>query len=201
MSWSSSLKHYYKAPHYPLKVGTHSFEGICLLWPPLPRKAICCCCCWVASDSLQLHELQHTRLPWLSLSPGVCSNSFPLNRWCYLIIPSSATPFSFCLQSFLVSGSFPMSWLFTSGGQSIGASALASVLPMSIQGWFPWELTDLISLLSKGLSTVLPSTTIQKHEFFGAQPSGPTLTSIHDYWKNYSLDYTDLCQQSDASAS
>ena len=85
--------------------------------------------CWVMSDFLWPHEMQHARLPFPSLSPGVCSNSCPLRQWCYITISSSATPFSFCLQSFPASGSFPMSWLFTSGGQSIGASA--SVLPMN----------------------------------------------------------------------
>ena len=105
------------------------------------------------------------------------------------------------LPSILLSiGSFPMSGLFTSDGQSIGASASALVLPMNIQGWFLLELTGLISLLSKGLSRVFSSTTIRKYQFFTTQPSGPTLTSIHDYWKNHSLDYRDLCWQSDISA-
>ena len=85
--------------------------------------------CWVMSDFLWPHEMQHARLPFPSLSPGLCSNSCPVSQWCYITISSSATPFSFCLQSFPASGSFPMSWLFTSGGQSIGASA--SVLPMN----------------------------------------------------------------------
>ena len=96
------------------------------------------------SDSLWPHGLQHDRLPCPSLSPGVCSNSCPLSWWCYLTISSSATLFSFCLQSFPASGSFTMSQLFTSGGQSIGASA--SVLPMNIQNWFPLGLTGLIIL-------------------------------------------------------
>ena len=88
-----------------------------------------------------------------------------------------------------------------SGGQSIGASALASVHPMNIQGWFPIGLTGLISLLSKGLSRVFSSTAVREHEFFGTQPLyDPTLTSIYDYWKNHSFDYTDLCWQSDVSA-
>ena len=86
-------------------------------------------------------ELQHTRLPCPSLSPRVCSNSCPLSRWCYPTISPSAAPFSFCFQSFPASGSFPMNWLFTSGGQSVGASVSASVLPMNIQGWFPLGLT------------------------------------------------------------
>ena len=98
-------------------------------------------------------------------------------------ISSSVIPFSSWLQSFPASGSFPMTRLFTSGGQSIGASASASVLPMNIQGWFPLWSTALISLLSEGFSRAFSSTTIQKHQFFGTQPS-PTLTSIHDYQKN-----------------
>ena len=98
------------------------------------------------SYSLQPHRLKHTKLTCPSLSPRVCSNSCPLNWWCYPTLSSSATLFSFCLQSFPESGSFPMSWLFASGGQSIGASASASVLPMNIQGWFPLRLSSLISL-------------------------------------------------------
>ena len=121
------------------------------------------------SDSLRPHGLQHARLPRPSLSPGVSSDSCPLSQWCYLIILSSAALFSFCHQSFPTSGSFPVSWLFISGGQIIGASASAWVLPMNIQGWFSLGLTGLISLLSKGLSRVFFSTTIWKHHFFGAQ--------------------------------
>ena len=100
----------------------------------------------VMFDSFQLHGLEHTRLPCPSLSPGVCSNSCPMSWWCYLTISSSVAGFSFCLQSFPASGSFPVSQLFESGGQSIRASASATVLPMNIQGWFPLELTSLISL-------------------------------------------------------
>ena len=123
----------------------------------------------VVSDSLQPQGLQHTSLPCPSVCPGVCSNSCPLNRWCHLTISSSVTPLSSCPQS--ATRFFPMSWLFTSGGQSIGASASASVLPMNIQGWFPFGLTGLISLLSKGLSKVPSSTTVWKHQFFGIQSS------------------------------
>ena len=108
----------------------------------------------VVSDSLRPHGLQHTRLPCPSLSPGVCSKSCPLHSWCHPNISSSVTPFSSCPQSFPASGSFPMSQFFTSGGQSIGVSASASVLPMSIQDWFPLGLTGLISLQSKWLSAV-----------------------------------------------
>ena len=110
-----------------------------------------------------------------------CSNSCPLSQWCYPTISSSAALFSFCLQSFPASGSFPMSWLFTSGGQSIGVSALASVLPMNIQDWFPLGGTGWISLQSKGLSRVFSNTTVQKHQFFGTQPSLQSTSHIHTW--------------------
>ena len=119
----------------------------------------------VLSDSLWPHGLQPTRLPCPSLSPGVCSDSCPLSRWCHPTVSSSVTPYSSCPQSFSVSGSFQMSQLFTSGGQSIRVSASASVLPMNIQDLLPLGLTGLISLLSKGLSRVFSSTTIQKHTY------------------------------------
>ena len=119
----------------------------------------------VMSSSLQLHELQHARLPCPSLPSRVCSDSCPLSWWCHRTISSTVTASSSCPQSFPASGSLPMSQLFSSGGQGIGASA--SVLPMNIQGWFPLGLTSLISLLSKGLSRVFSSTTAQKHQFFG----------------------------------
>ena len=110
---------------------------------------------------------------WLPLSStisGVCSNLCPWSQRFYLTISSFAAPF-FCFRSYPASRSFPMSWLFTSGGQSIGASASASVLLMNIQGWYPLGLTGLISLQSKGLSRVFSSTMIKKHKFFGTQPS------------------------------
>ena len=113
----------------------------------------------VLSESLQPHGLQHTRLLCLSLFLRIWSNPCPLSWWCHPTISSSVIPCSSCLQSFPESGSFPMSWLFASGGQSIRASA--SVLPMNIQCWFPLGLTGLISLQSKGLSRVLSSTTVQ----------------------------------------
>ena len=112
-----------------------------------------------------------TSLPCPSLSPRVCSNSYPVSQWCYLTISSSAGLFSFCLQSFPASGYFPMSRRFTSGGQSIRTSASASVLSMNIQGWFPLGFTSLISLLFKGFSRVFSSTTIQKQHFFSPQSS------------------------------
>ena len=131
----------------------------------------------------------------LSLTtPGVCSDSCPLSWWCHTIISSSVTPFSSYPQSFPASGSFPMNWLFVSGGQSIGASASASVLPMNIQGWFPWGLTSLISLLSKGLSSIFSNITDQKHQFFGAQPSLWSSSHIHTrLLENHSFDYMGLC--------
>ena len=126
---------------------------------------------WVASDSLWPHERQHVRPLCPSLSPGVCSNSYPLSQWGYLTILSSATLLSFCLPSFPASGTFPVSWLFASGGWSTSVSASAPVVPMNIQGWFPLGLTVLISLQSKGLSGIFSSTAIQKHQFFGSQLS------------------------------
>ena len=149
------------------------------------------------SDSLWPQGLQYARLPCPSLSPGVCSNSCALSRWCHPTISSSVTPFCSCHQSFPASGSFPMSWLFAWGGQSIGVSASKSVLPMNIQDWLPLGLTGLISLLSKELSSLL-----QHHSSKASIPWRsaffivPALTSMHDYWKNHSLDQTDLCWQS-----
>ena len=128
------------------------------------------------SDSLRPHGLQHARLLCPPLPPRH-SNSCSLNWWCHPIKVFSVTLFS-CLQSSPASESFPMSWLFTSDGQSMGTSASASMLPMNIQGWFLLELTGLISLLSKGLSRVFFSTTIWKHQFFGTQPSLWTNTHI-----------------------
>ena len=124
-------------------------------------------CVW----SLWPHGLQHARLPSPSLCPRVCSNSCPLNWWCHPTILSSVIPFSFCLQYVPASGSFPVSWLFASGGKSIGASASVLVLPVNIQNWFPLGLTGFISLLCKGLSRVFSSTTVRRHQFFGSQSS------------------------------
>ena len=129
-------------------------------------------CVWL----LQSHGLQHTRLPWPSLSPRICSNSWPLSQWCYPTISSSVALASSYPQSFPAWRSFPVSHLFPSGSQDFGASA--SVLPVNIQGWLPLELTGLIPSLSKGLSRVFSSTTIQKHQFFGTQPS---------LWSNYNI--------------
>ena len=125
----------------------------------------------VMSNSLRPHGLQHARPPCPSPTPGVYSNSCPLNRWCHPTISYSVVPFSSCLQSFPASGSFQMSQLFASGGQSIGVSASASVLPMNIQDLFPLGWTGWISLQSKGLSRIFSNSTVQKHQFFGAQLS------------------------------
>ena len=153
------------------------------------------------SDSLWPHGLQHSRLPCPSPTPRACPNSCPLSPWCHPTISSSVIPFSSCLKSFPASRFFPMSQFFASGGQSIGASASASVLPMNTQDWSTLGWTGWISLQSKGLSRVFSNTTVQKHQFFSTQLFyGPTLTSVHNYWKNYSFDQTDLCQQSNNSA-
>ena len=125
----------------------------------------------VMSNPLQPHALQHTRLPCLSPTPRASSNSCPLSQWCHPTTLSSVVPFSSCLKSFPTSSSFPMSQFFASGGQSIVVSASASVLPMNIQDWFPLGWTGWSSLQSKGLSRVFSNTTVQKHQFFGAQLS------------------------------
>ena len=146
-------------------------------------------------DCSKLGFLVHHQIPWAS------SNSCPLSRWCHHpTISSSVVPFSSCLQSFPASGSFPTSQFFPSGGQSIGVSASASVLPMNTHDWFPLGWTDLISLQSKGLSRVFSNTTVQSiNSLAFSLLYGTTLTSIHDYWKNHSCDYTDLCWQSNVS--
>ena len=129
----------------------------------------------VVSDSLRPHESQHAR------PPGVYSNSCPLSRWCHPAISSSVVPFSSCPQSLPASGSFPVSQLFTWGGQSIGVSASASVLSMNTQDWSPLELTGRISLQSKGLSRVFSNTTVQKHQFFGTQLSSQSNSHNHTW--------------------
>ena len=127
--------------------------------------------CSVMSDSLRPHEPQHTRPPCPSPTPGVHPNSCPLSWWCHAAISSSVVPFASCPQSFPATGSFPMSQNFTSGGQSIGVSVSASVLPMNTQDWSLLGWTGWISSQSKGLSRVCSNTTAQKHQFFGAQLS------------------------------
>ena len=135
----------------------------------------------VMSNSLQLHGLQHARLPSPSPTPRDCSNSCPSGWWCYPTISSSEVLFSSCLQSYPASGSSPASQFFPSGGQSIGASASASVLLMNIQDWFPLGLIGLMSLRSKGLSRVLSNTTVQNHQSFSAQLSLLSNSNIHTW--------------------
>ena len=150
---------------------------------------------------VSVHSLSHVRFfaaPWTAAHQA--SLSFTISQsWLKFmstesVMPSNhltlCCPLSSCPQSFPASGSFPMSWLFTSGGQSIGTSASASALPMTTQDWFPLEFTGVISLQSKGLSRVFSSTTVEKHQFFSVQHFfWSTLTSVHDYWKNHIFDY------------
>ena len=135
----------------------------------------------VVSDSLQPHESQHARPPCPSPTPGVHSDSRPLSQWCHPAISSSVVPFSSWPQSLPASESFPMSQRFPWGGQSTGASALASFLPKKSQGWSPSERTGWISLQSKGPSRVFANTTVQKHQFFSAQPSSQSNSHIHTW--------------------
>ena len=135
----------------------------------------------VASDSMRPHELQHTRPPCPSPTPGVYSDSCPSSQWCHPATSFSAIPFSSCPQSLLASGSFPVSQLFASSGQSIGVSALASVLPMNTQDWSPLGWNGWISLQSKGLSRVFSNTTVQKHQFFSAQLSSQSNSHIQTW--------------------
>ena len=159
-----------------------------LLWHLCSTERLCCSC-WtsglphlvsqsvsqfspsVVSNSLRLHEPQHTRPPCPSPTPGVYPNSCPLSQWCHPAISSSVIPFSSCLQSFPASESFQMSQLFASGGQNTGVSALTSVFPMNTQDWSVLGWTGWISLQYKGLSRVFSNTTVQKHQLFCIQPS------------------------------
>ena len=136
---------------------------------------------WVMSDSLQPHEPQHTRPPCLSPTHEVYSNSCPSSQWCHPAISSSVVPFSSCPQSLPASGSFPMSQLFKWGGQSIGVSASASVLPVNTQDWSPSGWTGWTSVQSKGLSRVFSNTTVQKHWFFSTQLSSQSNSHIHTW--------------------
>ena len=138
----------------------------------------------VVSDSLRPHELQHARPPCPSPTPGIHSNLHPSSPWCHPTILSSVVPFSSCPQSFPASGSFPMSQLFATGGQSSGVSASTSVLPMNTQDWSPLGWTGWISLQSKGLWSVFSNTTVQSINSLALSfLHNPTLTSIHDHWK------------------
>ena len=137
--------------------------------------------CSVVSDSLRLHELQHSRPACPSPTPGVHSDSRPSSQWCHPAISSSAVPFSSFPQSLQASESFLMSQYFAWGSQSSGVSVLASVLPKKSQGWSPSEWTGWISLQPKGLSRVFSNTTVQKHQFFGTQPSSQSNSHIHTW--------------------
>ena len=146
----------------------------------------------VVSDSLRPHESQHARPPCPSPTPGVHSDSHPLSQWCHPAMSSSVIPFSSCPQSLPASESFPMSQLFAWGGQSTGVSALVSFLPKNTQDQSRLELTGWISLQSRGLSRVFSNTTVQKHQFFGAQLSSQSNSHIHTWplekpypWQNY----------------
>ena len=152
------------------------------------------------SDSLQHYGLQHARPPCPSPTLGACPNSCPLSQRCHPIISSSAIPISPNLQSFLASGSFQMSLFFTSGGQSIGTPASASVIPMNTQDLFPLEWTGSTSLQSKELSRVFTNHSSKASILWCSAFFLDQLTSIHDYWKNHSLDHLDLCWQSNVSA-
>ena len=145
--------------------------------------------CSMVSDSLRSHGLQYARLPCPSPTTGAYSNSCPSRWWCHPTISSSLIPFSSHLQSFPASGSFPMSQYFTSAGQSIEVLVSTLVPPMNIQGWFPLGWTGWISLQTKGLSRVFSNTTVQKHQLLQVLSFlySPTLTFIHDYWKNHSF--------------
>ena len=170
-----------------------------LIWNPLDNSVQFCS---VAQSCLTLCDPMNCSMPPCpSPAPGVYSNSCLLSRWCHPAILSFVIPFSSRLQSLPASESFPVSQLFTSGGRSIGVSASASVLPMNIHDWYPLGWTGWISLQSKGLSRVFSSTPIWKHRFLALNLLyGPALTSIHDYWKNHSFDYMDLCWQGHVSA-
>ena len=137
--------------------------------------------CSVVSNSLGPHESQHARPPCPSPTPGDHSNSRPSSWWCHPAISSSVVPFSYWPQSLPASESFPMSQLFTWGSQSTGVSALASFLPKNTQDWSPWEWTCWISLQSKGLSRVFSNTTVQRHQFFGAQASSQSNSHIRTW--------------------
>ena len=161
------------------------------------------CCCYSVAQLCPTFAI-----PWFAACQASWSVTIPwrllkltsIEFWCHPAISSSVVPFSSCLQSFPASGSFLMSWLFSLGGQSIGASASASVIPMNIQGWFSLGLTGLISLQSKGLSRVFPTPQFKSTNSLALSLLyGPTLISADSYWKNCSFEYTDLCWQSNFS--
>ena len=155
----------------------------------------------VVSNSLWPHEPKHARPPCSSPTPGAYPNSCPLCRWCHPAISSSVVPFSSCLQSSPTSGSFQMSQLFASGGQNIGILASTSVLPMNTQDWSPlgWLVGSPCSSRDSQESSPTPQFKSINSSVLSFLYS-PNLTSIHEHWKNYSLDWTDLCWQSNVSA-
>ena len=171
---------------------------------PFSTKFLCIFVIVQSLSCIQLFvktRMQHSRPPCPSLSPGVCSNPYPLSQWCYTTISSSVASFSFYLQSFLASGFFPVSQLFASGVQSIRVWASASVLPMNIPSWFPLGLTGLSPSCPRDSQEPSP---VPQFESLNSVALNLlyslTLTSVHDYWKNHSFDYMGLCQQSDISA-
>ena len=155
--------------------------------------------CSTMSKFVWPHGMQHTRPSHPSLSPRVCSNSYPLSQWYHLTISFSINPVFSCPQSFPASESFPMSQLFTSGGQNIGASASAPVFPINIQGWFLLRLTGL-TLLSNASQEPSPGPQFKSNSSVLSLLYGPTFTSVHDYWKNHSFDYMVICPQRNVSA-
>ena len=153
--------------------------------------------CSVMYNSLQPHGLQHARFPCPSLSPGVCSNSYPLSQWCHPTTSNSVIPFS-CLQSFLASGSFPMSQLFTSSGQSTRASASALIRPVNIKGLLSFRIDWFDLLVVQGTQSLLQHHSLKASVLWHSAFSIVQLS--HRYWKNHSFDYIDLCRQNDISA-
>ena len=191
LKWDRSYQTILHTEHYLMRILFY----ICFKFVPM-YICLCACVCElhnnrkirsdqishsVVSNSLRPHESQHARPPCPSATPVVHSDSRPSSQWCHPAISSSVVPFSSCLQSLPASQSFPMSQLFTWGGQSTGASASPSFLPKKSQGWSPSEWTGWISLQSKGLSRVFSNTTVQKHQFLGAQPSSQANSHI-DTW-------------------
>ena len=176
----------YSMDRGPWQITVH---GVAKSWKRLSDWAHTTILLTVFTSVQSLSHVQLFATPWTtachvprpSPTPGACSNSRLLSWWCHPTISTSVIPFSSCLQSFPASGSFPMSQLFASGGQNIGVSASASVFLMNIQDWFPWGLTGLISLKSKGLSRVFSNTTVQHHQFFGAQLSLWSNSYIHTW--------------------
>ena len=181
--WAMREAHIYTHIHPSIRIYIYSFSGLVLLFSHP-----------VMSASSRPHGLQHSRPSCPSPSPGVCWSSCSLHWWCHPAISSSEALFYFCPQSCPASGTFPVSHLFIPDDQNTGASALASVLPVTIQGWSPLRLTGLIFELSKGLSGVFSGTSVRRHEFFGTLPS--LRSSSHNHmWPlgDHSLDYVDFC--------